>query len=80
MSEIKTHMGAEIDKELNDLLVTTESLGYQKGCYATIQRVCVLMDGLITTLEESHENEAAAGLRVALKAIGGIYVVKPDAN
>jgi hypothetical protein len=80
MSEIKTSMGAEVDTALNDLLVTTESLGYQKGCHATIQRVCTLMDGLITTLEESHENEAAAGLRVALKAIGGIYVVKPDTH
>lgn len=80
MSEIKTHLGTDIDKSLNDLLVTTETLGFEKGKLHTINRVCVLLDNLITTLEESHENEAAAGLRVALKAIGGIYVVKPDTD
>ena len=80
MSEVKTHMGEPIDKALNDLLVTTEALGYQRGTYDTIIRIVTVLEETADLLEDEGLKHNAAGIRVAIKMIGGIYVVKPDTN
>ena len=80
MSEIKTSMGEPIDKALNDLLVTTEALGYQRGTYDTIIRIVTVLEETADLLEDEGLKHNAAGIRVAIKMIGGIYVVKPDTN
>ena len=80
MSEIKTSMGEPIDKALNDLLVTTEALGYQRGTYDTIIRMMTVLEETADLLETEGLKHNAAGIRVAIKMIGGIYVVKPDTN
>ena len=78
MSEVKTHMGEPVDKALNDLLVTTEALGYQRGTYDTIKRMMTVLEETADILDTEGLKHNAAGIRVAMKMIGGIYVAKPN--
>jgi hypothetical protein len=77
MTQITTHLGVDVDKSLNDLLVTTESLGYQRGTYDTIKRMMTVLEETADLLDAEGLKHNAAGIRVAMKMIGGIYVAKP---
>jgi hypothetical protein len=65
---------AEASKQLDDLLVTTETLGYQKGKLDTIKRINLVLEETRDVLNENKDPLAAEAIVLALKVINAIYV------
>lgn len=77
MSEIKTHLGEQVDKSLADLLSSTEALGHAKGSFETAQRIITILEETAKLLTDEGLTHNAAGINVAIKMIGGVFVAKP---
>ena len=73
-TRLTTGLGDEVDTSLDDLLKTTEQLGYKKGQLETIDRICRVIDDASAAFTEAGDETAADTLRIALKIIGAIYV------
>jgi hypothetical protein len=74
MTTFNTGLGKDVDQSIDNLLVTTETLGYQKGKYDTIKRICTVLDNTAEAFEVEGDKDSADTIRVAIKVISAIYV------